>query len=123
MSTDNAAETQQPLIAVEAQVDRGVRRARRYGRFAVPARMADEYSSELLRVMGKCAVFRAEHLYQSDSIEYWAACDHFRSLSEVEMVPEYIWYFTSEGDFWCQECAPNTANEPPAGSASITELG
>ena len=109
MKYDEIPESLEQLIAVGAQVQRVVRRSRRYGRFSVPARMADEYSSELLRVMGKCAVFRAEHLYHSDSIEYWAACDHFRELSEGEMVPEYIWHFTSDGDFWCDECGPNVA--------------
>ena len=45
--------------AVAGQVDCRVRRARRYGRFSMPARWADEYRNELLRVMGKCIVFRA----------------------------------------------------------------
>ena len=89
--------------AVAGQVDCRVRRARRYGRFSMPARWADEYRSELLRVMGKCIVLRAEQMYSSDRIEYWAVSDHFRELPEAEIVPEYAWYFTDEGDFWCQE--------------------
>lgn len=101
--TTEATDAPQAVPAVGAQVERSVRRARRYGRFSMPARWADEYRSELLRVMGKCIVFRAEHLYHSDRIEYWAASDHFRALPEGEIVPEYGWYFTDEGDFWCQE--------------------
>ena len=79
---------------------------RRYGRFTVPAAWAHDYRTELLRVMGKCAVFRAEHLFFRDCIEYWAACDRFRLLSEGEIVPEYRWVFTDEGDFWCEEVLP-----------------
>ncbi len=48
-------------------------------------------------------MFRAEHLYHSECIEYWAASDHFRALQEGEIVPEYQWYFTDDGDFWCEE--------------------
>lgn len=103
MNTDQATDTPPQPPAVGAPPDRGVRRTRRYGRFSMPARWADEYRTELLRVMGKCIVFRAEHLYHSDRIEYWAASDHFRVLPEGEIVPEYGWYFTDDGDFWCQE--------------------
>lgn len=77
--------------------------ARRYGRFRIPSHMVREYSSELLRVMGRCAIYRAEMLYASDSIEYHAACDMFLELPEGEEAPEYTWFFTSEGDFWCEE--------------------
>ena len=92
--------------AVAGQVDCRVRRTRRYGRFTVPTRWADEYRSELLRVMGKCIVFRAEQMYASDRIEYWAASDHFRELPEGEIIPEYHWHFSDDGHFWCQElCA------------------
>ena len=80
--------------------------SRRYGRFALHTEWVREYRSELLRVMGKCAVFRAEHLLHLDQIEYMAACDHFRQLNEGEVVPEYRWIFTDEGDFWCEEIIP-----------------
>jgi hypothetical protein len=103
MNSDEARKTIESLNAVGSPVERQVRRSRRYGRFTVPARWADEYRSELLRVMGKCIVFRAEHLYHSECIEYWAASDHFRALQEGEIVPEYQWYFTDDGDFWCEE--------------------
>jgi hypothetical protein len=53
--------------------------------------------------MGKCMVFRAEHLFSSDSIEYHAISDHFRQVAEGEMAPEYQWYFNSDGEMWCEE--------------------
>ena len=76
---------------------------RRYGRFFFSARFAHAYSTELLRVMGKCAIFRAEHLFDSDRIEYWAACDQFRNLSEGERMPLYEWHFLEDGSFQCVE--------------------
>lgn len=87
-------------------VERGVRPAadaRRFGRFTVPARWAHEFRTELKRVMGLCIVFRAEHLFHSDQIEYWAASEHFRHVPLGEVCPEYRWIFTDEGDLWCEE--------------------
>lgn len=77
--------------------------ARRYGRFTAPAQWAYEFRTELKRVMGMCIVFRAEHLFHSDQIEYWAACEHFRLLPLGEIPPEYRWHFTADGEIWCVE--------------------
>jgi hypothetical protein len=70
-----------------------IERKRRLGRFTVPADWADRYSSDLLRIMGRCAIVRAELLYVSDQIEYWARSDNFRELSPNEIVPQYVWHF------------------------------
>lgn len=77
--------------------------ARRFGRFTLPARLAGEYSSQVLRVMSKCIVVRCEHIYNSDELEYVAISDHFREVAQGEMTPTYVWNFTSEGEFWCEE--------------------
>ncbi len=90
----------------EVRVDRPVRpaaEARRYGRFTAPAQWAHEFRTELKRVMGLCIVFRAEHLFHSDEIEYWAASEHFRPVPLGEMTPEYRWYFTEDGNVWAEE--------------------
>lgn len=87
-------------------VERGVRpvaEARRYGRFTAPAEWAHEFRTELKRVMGQCIVFRAEHLFHSNRIEYWAASEHFRHVPLGEMAPEYRWHFTDDGGLWCEE--------------------
>lgn len=92
--------------AVAAPVDRPVRpaaEARGYGRFTVPARWVHEFRTELKRVMGLCIVFRAEHLFHSDEIEYLAASEHFRPVPLGEMMPEYRWHFTDDGDVWAEE--------------------
>jgi hypothetical protein len=80
-----------------------VNRKRRYGRFTIPVSWIDEYRSEALRVMGKCAILKAEMLYTIDAIEYWARSDHFREIADGEVVPEYIWTFSDDGDFGCTE--------------------
>ena len=79
---------------------------RRFGRFSVPADMAHEFSPELLRVMGQCIVFRAEHLFHSDTIEYWASSMYFRPVPMGEMVPNYRWIFTASGDLRAVESPP-----------------
>jgi hypothetical protein len=97
-------ETAQP--APLGQVERGVgpvAEARRFGRFTAPAEWAHQFRTELKRVMGQCIVFRAEHMFHSDRIEYWAASEHFRHVPLGEIVPEYRWHFTDAGDMWCEE--------------------
>ncbi len=77
--------------------------ARRYGRFYVPAALAYQFSTELKRVMGLCTVLRAEYLMWCDQIEYHACSEHFRPIELGEMLPEYVWHFTTDGDLWCKE--------------------
>ena len=87
---------------VDGQV-RHVSEARRYGRFTAPAQWAREFRTELKRVMGLCIVVRAENLFVSDQIEYWAASEHFRALLPGEIVPEYRWVFSEDGYVCCEE--------------------
>lgn len=92
--------------AVAGRLDQPVRPgsgARRYGRFTAPAEWAHQFRTELKRVMGLCIVFRAEHLFHSDQIEYWATSEHFRHVPLGEVCPEYRWFFTDDGDLWCEE--------------------
>ncbi len=76
---------------------------RRYGRFSVSAEFARQHSIGLLRIMGKCIVFRAEHLFASDVIEYTAQSDLFREIAEGEVAPEYQWFIDGDGWLWCEE--------------------
>lgn len=92
-------ETTQPAVAgpVEPTV------TRRYGRFTMPAAWAREGRAEIKRVMAQCIVFRAEQMFHSDSIEYWASSEHFRHVPAGEIVPEYSWRFNADGSILCQE--------------------
>ena len=88
---------------------------RRFGRFTVPAALAHRFDTDLKRVMGLCIVFRAEHLFASDDIEYWAASEHFRPVALGEVMPEYRWIFDN-GHPRAEEVtagAPSTIPPPP----------
>lgn len=94
------------LPAVAGPLDGPVRRespSRRYGRFTAPSQWAQQFRTDLKRVMGLCIVVRAEHLFVSDSIEYYAISDRFRNVPHGEIVPEYQWFFSADGDVWCEE--------------------
>lgn len=71
--------------------------ARRYGRFSIPATWVDEARPEVTRVMGMCAIFRAEHMMMCDRVEYHAACWKFRPVPVGDIAPEYSWIFSEEG--------------------------
>jgi hypothetical protein len=77
--------------------------ARRYGRFTAPAQWAHEFRTELKRVMGQCIVFRAEHLFHSNQIEYFAASEHFRPVVPGEVIPEYRWVFSDTDGLRAEE--------------------
>jgi hypothetical protein len=96
----------QTTQAVDAPPEPPVR-LRRYGRFAAPGDWARDFNTELKRVMGQCIVFRAEHLFDRDQIEYWAASEHFRHVPLGEVAPEYRWFFTDDGGLWAEEVKPN----------------
>lgn len=76
---------------------------RRFGRFSAPARMVREFHTDLKRVMGQCIVFRAEHMFDSDSIEYWAASEHFRQLPSGALIPCYCWVIAADGCMRAEE--------------------
>lgn len=80
---------------------------RRVGRFTVPAFMAHEFSTDLKRVMGQCIVFRAEHHYFSNRIEYWAASEHFREIDQGGVMPEYRWVFSDTDGLRAEEVPPD----------------
>lgn len=74
----------------------------RVGRFSIARQFALEYRSEVLRVMGKCAVFRAEPDLARDVITYVAISDHFDVLPGGNSIPEYQWLFSDDGYMWCE---------------------
>jgi hypothetical protein len=76
---------------------------RRFGRFTAPAELAHTFSTDLKRVMGKCIVFRAEHLFHTNKIEYMAASEHFRPVPLGEVVPEYRWIFSDTDGLRAEE--------------------
>jgi hypothetical protein len=87
---------------VDGQVRHGAE-VRRYGRFTAPAQWARQFRTDLKRVMSLCIVVRAEQIFVRDEIEYFAVSEHFRNLLPGEIVPEYRWIFSDDGDVQCEE--------------------
>lgn len=76
---------------------------RRYGRFCIAADMVRNATPELTRIMGSCAIFRAEYMMVSNRVEYVAYSFRFREIEEGEIAPLYEWFFSNCGDMWCEE--------------------
>lgn len=77
--------------------------SKRVGRFTMTTDWARQFSTDAKRVMGLCVVVRAEQLFHSAIIEYIAISEHFREVATGEVVPEYVWNFTSEGEISTKE--------------------
>jgi hypothetical protein len=74
-----------------------MRLARRYGRFSISRSLLDMPDLSAQAIMASCLVWRAEYLMYPDEIEYLAYSDHFRELSEGEVVPTYTWTCNETG--------------------------
>ena len=62
----------------------------RYGMFKIPNYMIDNYPDLVKRIMGECIIVRAESLYVSNVIEYYAISDWFDEVPEGYLANEYI---------------------------------
>ena len=76
---------------------------RRFGVFRIPAQWVQEMRPEVTRIMGMCAVYRAEHLLMSDQVEYVVECWKFRPVPPGEIAPGYAWSFSEDGSVDCHE--------------------
>ena len=75
---------------------------RRMGKFTLSAGDVQEGSPDVLRVMAKCAIGRAEMLFYRDVVEYVAVSEMFRELDPGEIVPSYRWIVSPDG-LRCEE--------------------
>ncbi len=48
-----------------------------------------EKPSDVMEVMSRCIILRAEHYVMEDVIEYWAYSEMFDKIDEGYLVPEY----------------------------------
>lgn len=66
---------------------------RRLGKFALPENMVADGHELFRRVMQECVITRCEYVYapHMPSFHYVAMSPQFRVLSEMEVVPEYVW--------------------------------
>jgi len=69
---------------------------RRLGRFSYPAELLEDHPpQELIDVMGKCVIVRAEHMYDTNQIEIVAYSAQFDIIPEGCVIPRYQWEFTA----------------------------
>lgn len=66
-------------------------RDRRIGKFSLPAEWVKRRDPMVTRIMGMCAILRAEHKLYTDDVEYVATCWKFRELEEGCVIPTYKW--------------------------------
>ena len=76
--------------------------SRRLGSFEITRDLIETGDTTVMRVMGKCIVVRAEYMFHTNSIEYIAYSEWFRSLSEGEVVPKYE-VFNDDGYIYAKE--------------------
>lgn len=81
---------------------------RRLGRFKISTHYVLTRAPIVTRIMGLCAIYRAEHLLAEDVIEYWASCARFELLSPNVIIPEYVWIVTVEDDVHCERLPVNS---------------
>lgn len=65
-----------------------------YFRLSIGAVKARDYT--VTRILGACAVYRAETKLELGDVEYWASSRYFREVPEGERIPAYIWYMTPD---------------------------
>lgn len=70
---------------------------RKYGHFLISRSLISEEPTLVKRILSQCIVLRAEMLWETNSVEYFAHCHLFKELSEAEVVPEYSWQVFEDG--------------------------
>jgi len=68
----------------------------RRGKFIINKNLLENHKGDVLKIMSKCIITRAEYLYYSDGIEYYAESELFDFVDQGEIIPEYK--FTIDGD-------------------------
>jgi len=72
-------------------------RSRKLGRFVVGHSVIEKSPDDVMRLMGRMIVVRAESRYDVGGVEYTAISDYFSDVPEGNVVPEYRFAF-SGGD-------------------------
>jgi len=71
---------------------------KRHGIFVISMPLLNSSSPAVLKIMGKCFIYRAEAHYLKGHMEYTARSECFDELQEGEFMPEYVWVVDENGD-------------------------
>jgi len=72
-------------------------KSRKLGRFVLSHGVIEQAPEDVMRLMGRMIVVRAESRYDMDGVEYTAISDYFSCVPAGSIVPEYRFAF-SGGD-------------------------
>ena len=67
----------------------------RKGRLLIDHHFLNTWPEEVMLIMGRCVIIRAEFLYHTRCMEYYAFSPDFELLKEGEPVPSYTFRFKS----------------------------
>ena len=73
------------------------KKKKKLGKFSLPIDLIENSPQVVKTLMGYMIVVRAEHMYDSDAIEYTAISDHFAPLEDGKKVPTYTFRFENDG--------------------------
>ena len=71
---------------------------KRHGIFTISMPLLNSSSPAVLKIMGKCFIYRAEAHYLKGHMEYTARSECFDELQEGEFMPEYTWIVNENGE-------------------------
>jgi hypothetical protein len=61
------------------------------GKFYIDNYQIKNNPLDIMQIMGRCVVLRAERLWEKDRTEYIALSSQFQVIPEGCMAPEYVW--------------------------------
>lgn len=72
---------------------------RRYGRFSLDYDLVMQAAPVVTRILGACAIVRAEPDMLHKRVQYHAVSYKFREIEHGEIAPAYNWYIRDDGTF------------------------
>lgn len=66
----------------------------RAGTFCIDGELIDDHPAEVMLLLGRCVVVRAEALWHRRQIEYTAYCQDFDVVPDGWELPRYVGIFT-----------------------------
>ena len=69
---------------------------KRYGRFVIGRQLLLDHPEEVMWLLSKCLIWRAEYSLERNGFEYWALCEAFPSMLLGMAAPVYDVVFEVE---------------------------
>jgi len=69
-------------------------RSKKMGKFVISGALIENNPDDVMRLMGRMIVVRAEFIYGPNVVEYTAISDYFEEVEEGLVLPEYQFAFS-----------------------------